>query len=107
MQFQDILASTHQRLTKYPLLLESLNKTQKDTDSDYEKVAEAAECCRHILKYVNDSIKRCDDELRLKELATLIEDRRNKNSEELGNDGGTEERTDKEVPVGVSFQFLT
>ena len=105
LQFGAILASTNQRLVKYPLLLDSLNKEKKDSsDADYDKVAEAAKCCRHILNYVNDAIKQCEDEARLKELSTLIEDRRSTKTtldeSSEGYDG--EEKPKKEVQVGVS-----
>ena len=97
LKFTDILATTHQRLVKYPLLLDSINKSTPTKHSDYSSVEQSSKCCRDILNHVNNEIKEADDIHRLEELSKLIEDKRVLDKEEKG------EEKDKEGE-GVGFQ---
>jgi RhoGEF, Guanine nucleotide exchange factor for Rho/Rac/Cdc42-like GTPases len=70
------MATTHQRLVKYPLLLDQINKSTPVKHPDYSSVEKCSKCCRDILNHVNDEIKIADDKHRLEELSKLIEDKR-------------------------------
>uniref|UniRef100_A0A452VKW2 DH domain-containing protein n=1 Tax=Ursus maritimus TaxID=29073 RepID=A0A452VKW2_URSMA len=48
-EFRDLIVSEMQRLTKYPLLLESILKHTEGGTAEHEKL------CREILKYVNEA----------------------------------------------------
>ena len=76
LKFSDIMATTHQRLVKYPLLLDQINKSTPVKHSDYSPVEQCSKCCRDILNHVNNEIKIADDKHRLEELSKLIEDKR-------------------------------
>lgn len=89
------MATTHQRLVKYPLLLDSINKSTPAKHPDYPSVEQSSKCCRDILNHVNNEIKEADDIHRLEELSKLIEDKR-----VLDKDSGEEK--DKEGE-GVGF----
>ncbi|XP_030600317.1 rho guanine nucleotide exchange factor 12 isoform X1 [Archocentrus centrarchus] len=60
LQLKDIIPVEMLRLTKYPLLLDSI---VKDTDNavEKEKVKQAADCCRKILSHVNQAVKESED----------------------------------------------
>uniref|UniRef100_A0A8C9WQ38 Rho guanine nucleotide exchange factor 12 n=1 Tax=Scleropages formosus TaxID=113540 RepID=A0A8C9WQ38_SCLFO len=57
LQLKDIIPVEMQRLTKYPLLLESIAKYT----GWLEKVKRAGECCRKILNYVNQAVKESEN----------------------------------------------
>uniref|UniRef100_A0A8C9TH42 Rho guanine nucleotide exchange factor 12 n=1 Tax=Scleropages formosus TaxID=113540 RepID=A0A8C9TH42_SCLFO len=60
LQLKDIIPVEMQRLTKYPLLLESIAKYTDDAE-EKEKVKRAGECCRKILNYVNQAVKESEN----------------------------------------------
>lgn len=49
-----------QRLTKYPLLLQSIGQNTEEP-AEREKVELAAECCREILHHVNQAVRDMED----------------------------------------------
>ncbi|KAM9540540.1 rho guanine nucleotide exchange factor 12-like isoform 1-T1 [Salvelinus alpinus] len=66
LQLKDIIPVEMQRLTKYPLLLESIAKYTEDA-AEREKVKRAGECCRKILNYVNQTVKEAENKQRLED----------------------------------------
>ncbi|XP_006142055.1 rho guanine nucleotide exchange factor 1 isoform X1 [Tupaia chinensis] len=66
LQLKDMIPTEMQRLTKYPLLLQSIaQNTEEPTERG--KVELAAECCREILHHVNQAVRDMEDLLRLKD----------------------------------------
>uniref|UniRef100_A0A3Q2HY84 Rho guanine nucleotide exchange factor 1 n=1 Tax=Equus caballus TaxID=9796 RepID=A0A3Q2HY84_HORSE len=65
LQLKDMIPTEMQRLTKYPLLLQSIG--QNTEPAEREKVELAAECCREILHHVNQAVRDMEDLLRLKD----------------------------------------
>ncbi|XP_008844668.1 rho guanine nucleotide exchange factor 1 [Nannospalax galili] len=66
LQLKDMIPTEMQRLTKYPLLLQSIGQNTEEP-SEREKVDLAAECCREILHHVNQAVRDMEDLLRLKD----------------------------------------
>ncbi|KAL0994607.1 hypothetical protein UPYG_G00124770 [Umbra pygmaea] len=66
LQLKDIIPVEMQRLTKYPLLLESIAKYTEDAE-ERDKVKRAGECCRNILNYVNQAVKEAENKQRLED----------------------------------------
>ncbi|XP_042199795.1 rho guanine nucleotide exchange factor 12 isoform X2 [Callorhinchus milii] len=66
LQLKDIIPTEMQRLTKYPLLLENIAKNTEQLE-EKQKVRKAAECCRHILNYVNQTVKEAENKARLED----------------------------------------
>ncbi|XP_057568720.1 rho guanine nucleotide exchange factor 1 [Hippopotamus amphibius kiboko] len=66
LQLKDMIPTEMQRLTKYPLLLQSIGQNT-DASAEREKVEGAAECCREILHHVNQAVREMEDLLRLKD----------------------------------------
>ncbi|XP_038622901.1 LOW QUALITY PROTEIN: rho guanine nucleotide exchange factor 1 [Tachyglossus aculeatus] len=66
LQLKDMIPTEMQRLTKYPLLLQSIGHNTEETQ-ERGKVERAAECCRDILQHVNQAVRDMEDLLRLKE----------------------------------------
>ncbi|XP_032254158.1 rho guanine nucleotide exchange factor 11 isoform X5 [Phoca vitulina] len=65
LQLRDLIISEIQRLTKYPLLLESVLKHTDGGTSEHEKLCRARDQCREILKYVNEAVKQTENQHRL------------------------------------------
>nr|XP_017201265.1 rho guanine nucleotide exchange factor 11 isoform X7 [Oryctolagus cuniculus] len=65
LQLRDLIISEMQRLTKYPLLLESVIKHTEGGTSEHEKLCRARDQCREILKYVNEAVKQTENRHRL------------------------------------------
>ncbi|XP_059269593.1 rho guanine nucleotide exchange factor 11 isoform X8 [Mustela nigripes] len=65
LQLRDLIISEMQRLTKYPLLLESVLKHTEGGTPEYEKLCRARDQCREILKYVNEAVKQTENRHRL------------------------------------------
>ncbi|XP_076036474.1 uncharacterized protein LOC143022237 [Oratosquilla oratoria] len=75
LQLKDMLPAGFQRLTKYPLLLESL---QAYTDSkaqpeEYEKIGRALERSREILAFVNAAVQEAENHHRLLEIQKRLD----------------------------------
>uniref|UniRef100_A0A8C3YGQ3 Rho guanine nucleotide exchange factor 1 n=1 Tax=Catagonus wagneri TaxID=51154 RepID=A0A8C3YGQ3_9CETA len=66
LQLKDMIPTEMQRLTKYPLLLQSVGQNTEEP-AEREKVEQAAECCREILHHVNQAVRDMEDLLRLKD----------------------------------------
>ncbi|XP_049983037.1 rho guanine nucleotide exchange factor 1 isoform X3 [Alexandromys fortis] len=66
LQLKDMIPTEMQRLTKYPLLLQSIGQNTEEP-GDREKVERAADCCREILHHVNQAVRDMEDLLRLKD----------------------------------------
>ncbi|XP_040108598.1 rho guanine nucleotide exchange factor 1 isoform X1 [Oryx dammah] len=66
LQLKDMIPTEMQRLTKYPLLLQSIGQNTEEL-VEREKVERAAECCREILQHVNHAVRDMEDLLRLKD----------------------------------------
>ncbi|KAJ7990471.1 hypothetical protein DPEC_G00300660 [Dallia pectoralis] len=66
LQLKDIIPVEMQRLTKYPLLLDSIAKYSDDL-AEKEKVKRAADCCRKILNHVNQAVKESENKQRLED----------------------------------------
>ncbi|NXW53790.1 ARHGB factor, partial [Eurystomus gularis] len=65
LQLKDLIISEMQRLTKYPLLLENIIKHTEVGTSEHDKLCRARDQCRDILKYVNEAVKRAENQHRL------------------------------------------
>ncbi|XP_056652986.1 rho guanine nucleotide exchange factor 1 isoform X1 [Monodelphis domestica] len=66
LQLKDMIPTEMQRLTKYPLLLQSIWQNTEE-EEEKKKVEQAAECCKDILHHVNQSVRDMEDFLRLKD----------------------------------------
>ncbi|KAM5236836.1 rho guanine nucleotide exchange factor 1 [Ctenodactylus gundi] len=66
LQLKDMIPTEMQRLTKYPLLLQSIGQNTEEP-RERENVERAAECCREILHHVNQAVRDMEDLLRLKD----------------------------------------
>ncbi|XP_021074433.2 rho guanine nucleotide exchange factor 1 isoform X5 [Mus pahari] len=66
LQLKDMIPTEMQRLTKYPLLLQSIGQNTEESE-ERGKVELAAECCREILHHVNQAVRDMEDLLRLKD----------------------------------------
>uniref|UniRef100_A0A8C1YS28 Rho guanine nucleotide exchange factor (GEF) 12a n=1 Tax=Cyprinus carpio TaxID=7962 RepID=A0A8C1YS28_CYPCA len=66
LQLKDIIPAEMQRFTKYPLLMDNIVK-YTDESEEKDKVRRAAECCRHILSHVNQSVKESENKQRLED----------------------------------------
>ncbi|XP_032089741.1 rho guanine nucleotide exchange factor 11 isoform X1 [Thamnophis elegans] len=65
LQLKDLLISEMQRLTKYPLLLDSLIKHSSGQPEDHRKLCRARDQCREALRYVNEAVKQAENQQRL------------------------------------------
>ncbi|XP_017284671.1 rho guanine nucleotide exchange factor 12 [Kryptolebias marmoratus] len=64
LQLKDIIPVEMQRVTKYPLLLDSIAKNTENGE-EREKVKKAGECCKKILNHVNQAVKEAENKQRL------------------------------------------
>ncbi|XP_077776837.1 rho guanine nucleotide exchange factor 11 isoform X5 [Podarcis muralis] len=65
LQLKDLIISEMQRLTKYPLLLENIIKHTDGETLEHKKLCQARDQCREILRYVNEAVKRAENQQRL------------------------------------------
>ncbi|XP_077175134.1 rho guanine nucleotide exchange factor 11 isoform X3 [Paroedura picta] len=65
LQLKDLLISEMQRLTKYPLLLENVLKHTPGDTPEHRKLCRARDQCREILRYVNEAVRRAENQHRL------------------------------------------
>ncbi|XP_053134044.1 rho guanine nucleotide exchange factor 11 isoform X2 [Hemicordylus capensis] len=65
LQLKDLIISEMQRLTKYPLLLENIIKHTHAETLEHKKLCRARDQCREILRYVNEAVKRAENQHRL------------------------------------------
>uniref|UniRef100_H2ZZK4 Rho guanine nucleotide exchange factor 11 n=1 Tax=Latimeria chalumnae TaxID=7897 RepID=H2ZZK4_LATCH len=67
LQLKDLIVSEMQRLTKYPLLLDNIIKYTDGKTSEHQKLCCALDCCRRILKFVNEAVKEAENRQRLED----------------------------------------
>ncbi|XP_042523831.1 rho guanine nucleotide exchange factor 1 isoform X2 [Dipodomys spectabilis] len=72
LQLKDMIPTEMQRLTKYPLLLQSIGQNTEEP-AEREKVELAAKCCREILHHVNQAVRDMEDLLRLKDFQRRLD----------------------------------
>ncbi|XP_038624183.1 rho guanine nucleotide exchange factor 11 [Tachyglossus aculeatus] len=65
LQLRDLIVAEMQRLTKYPLLLDSILKHTDDSGPEREKLGRARDRCREILRFVNEAVKQAENRHRL------------------------------------------
>lgn len=65
LQLKDLIISEMQRLTKYPLLLENIIRHTPGETQEHQKLCRARDQCREILRYVNEAVKRSENQHRL------------------------------------------
>uniref|UniRef100_A0A8C6Y3T8 Rho guanine nucleotide exchange factor 11 n=1 Tax=Naja naja TaxID=35670 RepID=A0A8C6Y3T8_NAJNA len=65
LQLKDLIISEMQRLTKYPLLLDSLIKHSSGQAAEHRKLCRARDQCREALRYVNEAVKQAENQQRL------------------------------------------
>ncbi|XP_054855186.1 rho guanine nucleotide exchange factor 11 isoform X2 [Eublepharis macularius] len=65
LQLKDLLISEMQRLTKYPLLLENIIKHTPGETLEHRKLCRARDQGREILRYVNEAVRRAENQHRL------------------------------------------
>ncbi|NXV00689.1 ARHGB factor, partial [Cettia cetti] len=67
LQLKDLIVSEMQRLTKYPLLLESIIKCTEAGSPEQQKLCRVRDQCRDIVRFVNDAVRRAENRQRLQE----------------------------------------
>ncbi|XP_068204014.1 rho guanine nucleotide exchange factor 11-like [Palaemon carinicauda] len=75
LQLKDMLPAGFQRLSKYPLLLESLlgyTDSNKDAE-EYKQIARSLERSREILAYVNQAVQEAENNQRLSEIQRKLD----------------------------------
>ncbi|NXC03130.1 ARHGB factor, partial [Orthonyx spaldingii] len=66
LQLKDLIVSEMQRLTKYPLLLESVIKCTEAGSPEQEKLCRARDQCRDVLRFVDDAVRGAENRHRLR-----------------------------------------
>ena len=100
LQLKDLLPTGMQRLTKYPLLLESLLRHTPVKHADHQPIKIALEKSRALLKVVNASIHEAENQHRLAELQKrLHKSSGDKSDYELRNFDLTRRRLVHEGPL--------
>ncbi|XP_031567652.1 uncharacterized protein LOC116302491 [Actinia tenebrosa] len=75
LKLNEIISTSYQRLTKYPLLLEAINKNTPSSLPDSKDIERAITCTKDLLAYVNQSVKECENHQRLLEFQKKIDKR--------------------------------
>jgi Rho guanine nucleotide exchange factor 12 len=74
LQLKDMLASCFQRITKYPLLMDTLLKAMENVDTDeYHLVEQACKKSKQILHNVNECVKLAENRAKLIDLQRKTE----------------------------------
>ncbi|KAL3887292.1 hypothetical protein ACJMK2_027235, partial [Sinanodonta woodiana] len=73
LSLKDFIPRQMMRLTKYPLLIENLLKYTSTTGEEYTNLERSHQCCKHILEYVNQAVKDCENHQRLIDLHKKID----------------------------------
>ena len=73
LQLKDLIPTQMMRLTKYPLLIESLMKHTSASSMEHAKLERAFQCSKHILEYVNQAVKEYENHYKLEHLQRKIE----------------------------------
>ncbi|XP_053408833.1 rho guanine nucleotide exchange factor 12-like isoform X6 [Mercenaria mercenaria] len=83
LALKDIIPKQFMRLTKYPLLIENLLKYTQTNTEEYSNLERAQKCSKHILEYVNQAVKDCENHQRLIDLQRRIDKKSIDNSPEM------------------------
>ncbi|XP_076110324.1 rho guanine nucleotide exchange factor 11-like isoform X3 [Mytilus galloprovincialis] len=73
LQLKDLIPTQMMRLTKYPLLIESLMKYTSAQSEEHSKLERALQCSKHILEYVNQAVKEYENHYKLEHLQRKVE----------------------------------
>uniref|UniRef100_A0A0B7BJT2 Uncharacterized protein n=1 Tax=Arion vulgaris TaxID=1028688 RepID=A0A0B7BJT2_9EUPU len=73
LQLKDLVPSQMQRLTKYPLLIDSLLKYTQPQSEEYMRLERAHVKCKNILALVNQAVKECENYHKLKEIQKKLD----------------------------------
>ncbi|KAK3730510.1 hypothetical protein RRG08_018499 [Elysia crispata] len=73
LQLKDLVPSQMQRLTKYPLLIDNLMKHTQSHSDEYKHLEQAQEKCKHILAYVNQAVKECENYHKLRDIQRKLD----------------------------------
>ncbi|XP_060077003.1 rho guanine nucleotide exchange factor 11-like isoform X2 [Ylistrum balloti] len=73
LQLKDLIPTQMMRLTKYPLLIESLKKHTLLGSEEHTKLERALQCSKHILEYVNQAVQDYENIYRLEQLQRRME----------------------------------
>ncbi|XP_071175571.1 rho guanine nucleotide exchange factor 11-like isoform X22 [Mytilus edulis] len=73
LQLKDLIPTQMMRLTKYPLLIESLMKYTSAQSEEHTKLERALQCSKHILEYVNQAVKEYENHYKLEHLQRKVE----------------------------------
>ncbi|KAK2573471.1 Rho guanine nucleotide exchange factor 1 [Acropora cervicornis] len=75
LRLQDIISSSYQRFTKYPLLLEGIQTNTPNSHVDSKNIERAIKCTKDLLAFVNQSVKDCENQQKLADLQKKIDRR--------------------------------
>ncbi|XP_066992612.2 rho guanine nucleotide exchange factor 12 isoform X3 [Anabrus simplex] len=73
LQLKDIIPTAMQRLTKYPLLFESLAKYTSSSSEEVNGVQRAVERSKEILNHVNHAVREAEDNQRLNDIQKKLD----------------------------------
>ncbi|XP_069115290.1 rho guanine nucleotide exchange factor 11-like isoform X4 [Argopecten irradians] len=73
LQLKDLIPTQMMRLTKYPLLIESLKKHTLMGSDEHTRLERALQCSKHILEYVNQAVQDYENIYRLEQLQRRME----------------------------------
>ncbi|XP_033758235.1 uncharacterized protein LOC117340584 [Pecten maximus] len=73
LQLKDLIPTQMMRLTKYPLLIESLKKHTLLGSEEHTRLERALQCSKHILEYVNQAVQDYENIYRLEQLQRRME----------------------------------
>ncbi|KAK7488904.1 hypothetical protein BaRGS_00019861, partial [Batillaria attramentaria] len=75
LELKDHVPCQMQRLTKYPMLIENLLKYTQTNSEEYARLEKALERCKHILAYVNQAVRECENYHKLKDMNKRLDKR--------------------------------
>ncbi|XP_032229131.1 rho guanine nucleotide exchange factor 12 isoform X5 [Nematostella vectensis] len=73
LKLNEIISTSYQRLTKYPLLLEGIGKNTPSSLPDSRDIERAIQCAKDLLAFVNQSVKECENQQRLEEFQKKVD----------------------------------
>ncbi|XP_005113398.2 rho guanine nucleotide exchange factor 11 [Aplysia californica] len=73
LELKDLVPSQMQRLTKYPLLIDNLLKYTQANSEEHRRLERGLEKCKHILAYVNQAVKECENFHKLKDIQKKLD----------------------------------
>ncbi|XP_067940258.1 rho guanine nucleotide exchange factor 11-like isoform X4 [Watersipora subatra] len=81
LQFKDLMISQVHRLTKYPLLIDSMCNYTSPQSGERELLVKASKCSRQILDHVNLAVKDCENHHKLVALQKRLDTKPIQNSQ--------------------------